>query len=196
METFLRTDERVETIKSLEKTIQFLEESEQDIYQWKWLLISLHNALQCFMVLALKGSNSLNVMKPSHASKWMKAYETDSVSPNVQLDFFNELFKKIQSDSMDLFTNSQRFNSNESIDKSVQRLNSFRNRFIHFMPMSWSLEIIGLPRLALDILEVIEFLFLESGNVYFYEEKQTQLVDEMIRNLKIELIQREHKYVV
>ena len=54
------------------------------------------------MVLALKGSSSLNVMKSSDASKWMAAYESDGVYPNVKLDFFNSLFKKIQSDSYGL----------------------------------------------------------------------------------------------
>ncbi|GIO35802.1 hypothetical protein J41TS12_06630 [Paenibacillus antibioticophila] len=196
MESFIRTDERLESIKSLEKTIQFLEESEKDIYQWKWFLISLHNALQCFMVLALKGSNSLKIMKTSDATKWMTAYESGSDYPITKLDFFMKLFEKIQSDSIGMFTTSQRFESNESIDTSVKRLNEFRNRFIHFMPKSWSLEIIGLPGLALDVLEVIEFLFYKSGNVYFYEEGQHKLVEEMIGELKTQLIQRERKYVV
>ena len=97
---------------------------------------------------------------------------------------------------MDLFTNSQRYISNELIDTSVERLNNFRNRFIHFMPMSWSLEILVLPKLGFDVINAIEFLLFESGNIYFYGEMQYELVEEIIRELKSELTQREHKYVV
>lgn len=190
MNPYLTTDERIESIKSLEKTIQFLKETDEDIYQWKWFLISLHNCLQAFMVLALKSSNSFNVMRPKHVNKWLDAYENDRDYPEVKLDFFNELFLKIQTDSMNIYSHSEIFTSNEEINESVKKLNNFRNNFIHFMPMSWSLEISGLSKLGLDIHSVLNFLVFESGNVYFYEEGQMRKVQEMLENLKEELVLR------
>jgi hypothetical protein len=60
---WLRTDERKEAVNSLEKAYQFILEVHNDPYNWKWVIIAIHNATQAFMVLALQGPASLNVIK-------------------------------------------------------------------------------------------------------------------------------------
>ena len=40
----------------------------------------------------------------------------------------------------------------------------FRNNFEHYIPKLWSIEIHGLPRITIDVLDVISFLALETGN--------------------------------
>lgn len=180
---FLRTDERNEAIMSLKKTIQFLNETRDEVYNWKWVIISLHNCLQSFMILALKGSNSLSVMKPKDADRWLEAYYNDKEYPKVMMDNFHKLFQKIKGDSMLQFTYSKKFVSNERIDKSVYRLNELRNNFIHFMPMGWSIELRGLPRLVNDIIEIINFLLHDSGNIYFYEEGLQEYVGKLLDEL-------------
>lgn len=195
-EIYLRTDERREAFKALIKTTQFLNETEEDIYNWKWFIISLHNSLQAFMVIALKGSNSLSVMKPEHAKKWLLAYETGNQFPNAKLNYFSELFNKIKSNEMSLFTNSKVFTSTDSIDESVRELNELRNRFIHFMPMGWSLSILGLPDLGLDIVTILKFLVSESGNIYFYEEGTMEQTEHLLEDLSYKLNVIKSKYLV
>jgi hypothetical protein len=76
------------------------------------------------------------------------------------------LFKSVQKgkkiDQMQCFVDSQAFNASESHDKSVRKLNSFRNDFIHFVPKGWTLELTGLPRICLTT----------SVNTGKYSEKQ------------------------
>lgn len=50
---YLRTDEHEEAVRSLEWAEAQARSLGEDSYQWKWVLISLHNAVQGFMVLAL-----------------------------------------------------------------------------------------------------------------------------------------------
>lgn len=195
-EAYLRTDERSEAYNALVKTIQFLDEINEDTYNWKWFLVSLHNCLQAFMVLALKGSSSLSVMKQDHARRWLKAYESNSRYPEVKMDSFLKLFEKIQSDFMMKNSNSKVFDSTEQITTSIQELNDLRNKFIHYMPKGWSLNITGLPSLGLDIVEVLRFLVSESGNINFYELERKKHTEQLIEELSRKLIHVNRKYDV
>ncbi|GBG07406.1 hypothetical protein PAT3040_01956 [Paenibacillus agaridevorans] len=148
------------------------------------------------MILALKGSNSLSVMKPDHANKWLEAYRKGSRYPKAKMDNFTNLFEKIQSDVMKQFTHSQIFVSTKQINTSINELNELRNKFIHFMPLGWSLNITGLPSLGLDIVEVLKFLVHESGNIYFYEEGHKEHIEQLIEELFCKLTQMKCKYIV
>jgi hypothetical protein len=46
-----------------------------------------------------------------------------------------------------------------------------RNKFIHFVPQGWSLNVNGLPHICLTILEIIKFLSWESGNILWHNER-------------------------
>ena len=47
---------------------------------------------------------------------------------------------------------------------SIQLLKQvLRNQFEHYIPKLWSIEVHGLPQMALDVLEVIRFLAIENG---------------------------------
>lgn len=71
---YLRTNEREEAVRSLEWARSQAALLACDPYAWKWVLISLHNAAQGFMVLALWGGNGLLALRVSVAAKWLKAY--------------------------------------------------------------------------------------------------------------------------
>ena len=79
---WLRADERMEAINSLERTYYFILEVHNDPYNWKWIMIALHNATQAFMVLALQGTASLNVVK--YREKWLEAMQLGNEYPKQQ----------------------------------------------------------------------------------------------------------------
>jgi len=96
--TWLRTDERKEAVNSLEKTYQFILEVHNDPYNWKWVIITLHNAAQAFMVLALQGTASLNVVKDQ--DKWFEAIQLGNEYPKRQfLLNFLKLYIDIKSEN-------------------------------------------------------------------------------------------------
>lgn len=192
---WLRVNEREEAVKSLEKTYQFLLEVHENVYNWKWVIIALHNSTQAFMVLALKGTASLNVVEKPEES--LDAILHCKTYPKEYLLKFKKLYKYIKSENrMKQNINSKIFSNSEEADDSMDRLNEFRNKFIHFIPCSWSIETILLPDMCRQVLSVIEFLILESGNIRFYnnEESEKARLTELIRSIQEELNKLENEY--
>lgn len=195
MPIVLRTNERLEAIRSLEKFYQFILEAKEDVYQWKWAIIALHNSAQAFMVLALKGTIDFNVLKPKYKKQWMRYFNSQKQLPmpsekTLYLDNFLELYKRTKSDEMNMYVNSKYFLSNPEYDESIEKLNELRNNFIHFIPCGWIVYINGLPRICERLVMFIEFLIVESGNIHNYGDdfeyyRIVQLLTDIKEELKI-----------
>jgi len=104
MDLWLRTDETKEAISALEMLAETASSLNTDIYHWKWVIISTHNALQSFMVLALRGGNVLLTLKDKNAVQWSRAYRKGGRYPDKKLDSFLGLYEKIKSSRMLFYT--------------------------------------------------------------------------------------------
>lgn len=153
---FLRTSEHEEAVRSLEWAELQARELTADPYLWKWVFVSLHNAAQGFMVLALWNGNGLLALDPRVAAKWLKAYEGGGPFPNEKLDRFLNLYDKVKDAANFNTIGSHAFRARDDVDSSFQRLNEIRNDFTHFTPKGWSLELAGLPGICLNALLLIE----------------------------------------
>ena len=174
-EKWLRTDETLEAVSSLEMVAISLKNVENDLYQWKWSILALHNSLQGFMVLALRGGSGLNCLKDHIAIEWLRAYRAGDKLPKEELDGFLNLYKKIKNpERMRFYVNSKPFNPSGTQGDSIKRLNRLRNEFVHFVPKGWSLEITGLPNIFLDCLHIIEFLGWKCGNIFWHEKMNSK----------------------
>ena len=125
------------------------------------------------MVLALEGSNGLNVLRKSDKERWLAWYrgdQDDATRPrNLRLASFLGLYEKIKGTEMEMYCHSRKFIPTGTQGRSVKDLNRLRNEFIHFTPRVWGLDLGGLPAIALDCLEIAEFLAWESGNVLWHK---------------------------
>jgi hypothetical protein len=169
MTHYLSTDEVEEAISAIEMVSESVAGAKVDIYRWKWALIALHSAVQGFMVLALRGSNGLAVLKDDVAAAWLDAYDKNLPLPEERLDSYENLYKKAKGDRMLIYGHSRKFVPNGSQGGSINKLKDLRDDFIHFVPKGWSLEVSGLPRIFADCLDFIEFLGWECGNVLWHE---------------------------
>jgi len=185
MEHWLKTDETRQAVLALDLVNEHLARVIDDTHHWQWVIVGLHIALQGFMVLALHGTNDLNVLTEEGAKEWMAAYERkDGKYPKPKLDGFLALYGKIKSNRMTMYDKSRSFRPTGTQGNSVRRLNSLRNEFIHFVPKGWSLEISGLPRITDDCLDVISFLAFECGNVIWYEARWEAQTKDLIESAK------------
>lgn len=166
---YLRTDHWIDAIASLEAAQEFCSRVTLDEHYWKWLLISIHSAVQGFMVLALEHGNSFLVMKDELAAKWLKAYETGGPFPPDKMDYFLSLYEKVKSDDVCRYIGSKKFIPGTSHDYSMKKLNELRNDYIHFFPKGWSIEIEGLPSIAMDCLEIVQFLGFDSFTMIWHD---------------------------
>jgi len=169
---FLKTNEHEEAVSSLEVFTISLENVSEDVYYWKWAILALHNSLQGFMVLALRGGNGILPLKDHIAEAWLKAYREGKDYPKEELDTFLNLYKKIKSNNMNFFGHSIKFMPKGTQGYSVKKLNRLRNDFIHFLPKSYLLEVSVLPKICLDCISIIEFLGWKCGNIHWYYDKQ------------------------
>lgn len=197
---WLDTNERLELVNSLKKAHQFILEVHGDLYQWKWVIIALHNSVQASMVLALKGSAAFNVYKKRNKEEWIRAFNSQLEDPQQKfpkkryLAGFLELYDRIKSEDMNLYVESKIFISSERSNYAMDRLNAYRNEFTHFAPCSWSLQIIGLPEICKEVLSIIEFLIFDSGNIYYYNDLELENLNGLISEIRVNLDELEILY--
>ena len=181
---WIETDAALEAVLGLEMVSEQLTKVSINHYYWKWVILALHNSLQGFMVLALRGHNNLNILTKECAEEWLAAYKQGRPrDPNPKLANFLDLYKRIKSDRMQLYINSKKFKPKQTQNWSVKKLNSFRNEFIHFTLTIWSLEIGGLPQIVKDCINIISFLAFESGNVIWHDTTLEHRTRELIEQI-------------
>jgi hypothetical protein len=149
-------------------------------YQWKWVLISLHNAVQGFMVLALWQGNGFLTLQDKIAAKWLKAYQEGGPYPIDKMDHFLNLYRKVK----DASYLAKHFVPKETHDVSLERLNSFRNEFVHFTPKGWSVELAGLPHICLDSLDLIQFFGWESAAIRWHKKTHITRAKHALKQLR------------
>jgi hypothetical protein len=150
-----RVDEVSEPLNAIMMTKEFLERSGQGLYYLKWTLLAVHNALQGFMVLALKGTSNLSIIKWKDKYDGKSPYEILS-DPEQKLCCFTELFKRIKSKKY--MQNTVFKDESGKITHSIKELNRIRNQFIHYIPLGWSIGTQGMVDILADSMLVISFL--------------------------------------
>jgi hypothetical protein len=161
--------------------VDFANSVRADSYRWKWVLIAVHNTVQGFMVLALRRGNGMLALRDDVAAAWIKAYREEKPLPKERLDTFLNLYAKVKTDAAAGYVHSKRFTPGPTHDRSMKKLNEFRNEFIHFVPKGWSLELAGLPRICLDCLSVANFLHAEGGNIFWNNSAIRRRADRALR---------------
>ncbi len=160
------TGSAVETVSALEAAADELERAQGDPYRWKWVILTLHSAVQGMMALALKGSNGLNVLKSDDAKRWLDAYENGTpLLADLEMDSFLNLYKKIKSDTVRFYIDSEKFTPQGTQGQSVKYLNQLRDQYVHFVPCAFLLRVDGLPEMAIDCLNIARFLAYDSKNI-------------------------------
>lgn len=192
---WLETQELNEAINSLEMAREVLRSVIQDENYWKWIVIALHNSVQGFMVCALKGTNSFNVLRDDSARKWLKEYQSESGKyPHDILDTYLNLYEKIKSDKMKMYVHSEKFISTPQQDWSVKKLNCLRNKFIHFLPGGLSLEVSGLPQIVRDHAAIINFLVFESNNIIHLNDGFKGRIENLLDDIRDQINKIENEY--
>ena len=184
MNNWLKTDEYKEITYTLEILEYYTSKVKDDIYFWKWAILALHSALQGFMVIGLKDSAGLNILKDDIAEEWLQAYREGGQFPIEKLDTFLNLYKKIKSNRMLMYFHSKKFVPEGTQGQSIKKLNILRNDFMHFIPKGWSLEVSGLPIICMDCIQIIRFLGWSSGNFIWRDENQKNKCNDLLNRIQ------------
>lgn len=182
---YLRTDEKGNAIDSLHRAVEFLKNTENDLYDWKWFVIAIHHATHCFMLIALQNTDLSGIWEEPEIRR--ENGLIDSFDPKNKLISFMVAFNRIQeSNRMGGYINSKAFPAELYHKDSMDHLNDrLRNDFIHYRPKGWSIHNQYFIDTVRPVLEIIEFLVFDSGRCRFEEEQRNQIKSDLdqIRNL-------------
>lgn len=165
---WLRLTEEMNALDYLHKAYYFIQQTGKEKINWKWVAISLFGALYGFAICACRGTDSSSVL--------VKTKKGD------KLISFSEALKRCQDPKcMKMTIMSKHLELLEQQKESIRKLkNVFRNNFEHYAPMGWSIEIHIFPKITLDVLEVIRFLALDTGNYVHLNSYQKRKVKSYI----------------
>ena len=191
---FVRFDERQDVMVSLEHCVMSLQQSEQLKGAWKWVVLSLHSAFQGAMVCHLTGTMQIGALEEKCAKKWCEWYSRHSRGeieyvpdgvdelglPKTRIKYKKDHPPKIWVASplelLDrLGSMEKRFEeAGRAISITDQQKESFkdfndelRNKFTHFSPRGWSIEIEFIKERMKDILDIFDMI-IEDPNPYWH----------------------------
>jgi len=182
-ENWFRISEQDNIFDNLNKTLYFLKKAKKDNSFWKWVIVAFHSALYGSMLLALRRTDLSNI--------WEKEIRDAKNHINIKksrLISFLKAFEWIQDDQhMRKYVKSKSFKLvDQNLKDSIVSLNNeFRNQFLHYKPLGWSIEKEALREVIRDCLPLIEFLLFQSGNISIEQPNRNQAKEimEQIRNI-------------
>ena len=154
-EKWWRINEEENAVDYLEWAARFVVSDNPN--RWKWVVIALHGALYGFAVCAIQGTDPDRVK-----------------TKDGKLISLQEALRRCQnSEYMLQFDQSKVLCLTDEEKDAIHRLSqNFRNRFVHFRPKLWFIEISGMPHIVSRVARVVHFLALESGNVWLTPEQR------------------------
>jgi hypothetical protein len=168
-ERYLTFTEETNALDYLERAACFIRAAATDDTAWKWVIIALHGSLYGFAICACKGTDYHTV-----------TYTTKR--GDRRLISFGAALKACQDPQrMRMTVLSKPLVLSDDQQAAIKKLQeSLRNPFEHYIPMSWHIEVHGMPTLAIHCLEVIRVLALETGNYTMLSREQHALVESLV----------------
>ena len=156
--TFITMTREEDVLESLEHCALSLKKTRQSGRSWKWVIISLHSALQGAMVCHLSGSDNQGALDEKSAKK---APPSES-----KLDFPKKLFEKLRSQiGTDITKQHQEL---------FTRLNDdYRNELTHFKFNSWNEDTDCMKETVRGGLEIVSLIVGHSDSME--EDRKTLL---------------------
>lgn len=166
-------NEENNAIDSLEKASYFIQEAKHDPYNYKWVIISLFNALYGFAVCAARGTSN-ELISNTNKKGWNYLKTFDKII---------ELCQNKEYMNMTIYSKPLTLSSNQ-IDSIRVLKNELRNSFEHFTPKTWIIEIRLITQIIPDIVDIISLLALNSGNYVLLNVIKKNYVKELLERTK------------
>lgn len=181
-------------ITSFRLCYTWLGKAKSNPYEWKWVIIFFHNAVQNLMVKEL-GEDIQLILKPGVSQDLLKSIQLQKkMTRRWEMDYFMELVKKVG--KIQRYTHSQPFTMTQLQLGCMKYLNAFRNKMIHFTDHSFSEDVALFPRIILFGVEIPEFAINKSGNILWYEKENEATVSNLIKKIRRRLERLDKLYAL
>lgn len=166
---WLRFTAETNALDFLERAEGFIRQTKSDIKAWKWVILALHGALYGFAISACRSTDYENII-----------YRTKKgVERLISLDDALRICQ--DGKCMGTLYGGKPLELTENQKYSIKKFKkSLRNNFEHYIPKGWSIEIHGLPGIAMDILDIIRFLSVETFRYQHLNQSQRRRIKSII----------------
>ncbi|MBC6445280.1 MAG: hypothetical protein GDA50_07640 [Alphaproteobacteria bacterium GM202ARS2] len=209
--SWLRIDERTDVLASLSLCLKTLDMVTDEPAQWKWAILSIHNALQGAMVCHLSGTADVGALTDKCAKEWWSWHDRDGRGKIKRIDtgigalgiqearFASKTDHppdEILADTKTLFKRLYKADKrveggagaelivDETSRRSFYRLHDLRRNFAHFTPKAWSIEIDGLPQIFEHMLGILRNIASDPWPFRHMDEEEKTKLDVLLSELQ------------
>lgn len=209
--SYIHIDERLDVLASLEMCAISLTHTRQTERAWKWVVLSLHSALQGAMVCHLSGTAQLGALTKQSASNWLAWYnnkrpsETEAMQENIDefgvplthaedngvpapdayVASADVLFERLYCESKRVEVSfGEVISVTEQQKKSFDRLHRLRNNFTHFSPKGWSIELDYIKETICDVLQVLGLILDDSWTLIHMSDEDRRALNSKFEEIK------------
>ena len=132
--------------------------------RWWFVITDIDQAITSALVAALSGTAGIGALNKEDQIAWLNYFEesrTDNKArppKNQKLTTLRELLSRAKDpENMDRMGPPLLLDTKQESD--ILRIHDFRNDLVHVKPVSWSLEVTGLPRMIGAAVKAIQKLF-------------------------------------
>lgn len=159
VETYLSTDEQHDVLVSLREVLHQVERvAGGNIHCWKWAVIALASAVNGALTCNLSGTMQVGALSKEDAEKTIAALQKDvetEIPPKPRLAPPDVLLKRARHEDKRIERAGPMLTIGSHQKRSFDRLFAFRNSFLHFEPLGWSIETSGMPYIFENVLQII-----------------------------------------
>jgi len=169
---YLRLSEELNALDYLEKAVAFVRSAISNPVDWKWVVLALHGSIYGFMICSLKGTDPSRVINRTKRGD--------------RLTDFGEALRRCQDPAwMNMTYHSQPLTVSGEQKRALDYIHEeFRNRFIHYQPCLWSIELNGLPGILAHGFDIARFLSIETGNCVHLTAEECKKIDQLVGEAK------------
>lgn len=199
MNEYVETDEFEDVEASLLAIKILLPHVEAEPLLWKNILLNVHSSVQSACVCFLTGTDGRGALS-SNSDAALLAYHTAQTQvalgemcessapeyPEKYMDNLPDLLAKLPAP-----LTVRKYKTYKDCVTARERdfylLHSFRNDNVHFQPVSWCIEIAGLPRICRTALELVQRISTSSGwrrYSRFGETRVSELTGDLLEKLE------------
>lgn len=167
-ENWLSVDQIEDFVDSLEHSARLSACTRDEPRNWKWLILALHSALHGASVWALcrhDGTQTNVLDSKSRASMLAWLYNTRRntklSAPRTRMASLMTLVERVQ--EREFLPEPYTIELDYEVVCSIRKLNDWRNRFVHFEPVTWIMETGMYPEIVQHVASTIEKLTLEDS---------------------------------
>ncbi|CAN5706651.1 hypothetical protein BH09CHL1_BH09CHL1_10620 [soil metagenome] len=173
------------TINALELILEKLRQAIEQPASWKWVVVGLHSAMHGGFALVLRRSDGAQLLPTKLEQKVYESWERERETGVIEfvhfdhVDWFIELYKKTQDPQRMSYLGGRPLTPTVEQNESIDKLNSFRGKFLHFSADSWLIEIIIFIDILNDVLPLLHFLLFEAQHGSFLYEHQERMARDL-----------------